>query len=153
RGRAARPRPAAAGLLPTCRLGPQDSLAALAGLLGVLAVASHQAFRVTAAIRRAHLADGGPLTPGLVAAAAAGAAGPAFTAAVVPAVAVVPFIAAGQVAGNELPNAAAPVILAGLIAATLLNTLVLPAACLWFGPASVPQDLPAPTDVPPDAAT
>ena len=129
------PVPVAVGLLTAFRLGTQDSLGALAGLLGVLAVAIHQAFRVTAAIRRAHLADGGPLTPGLAAAAAAEAAGPAFTAAVVAAVALVPFIVAGQIAGNELPHAAAPVILAGLIAATLLNTLVLPAACLWFGPA------------------
>jgi len=148
---AALPVPVAVGLLTAFRLGTQDSLAALAGLLGVLAVAIHQAFRVTAAIRRAHLADGGPLTPGLVAAAATGAAGPALVAAVVSAVALVPFIVAGQVAGNELPYAAAPVILAGLIAATLLNTLVLPAACLWFGPAHTPQDLPVPPDALMDA--
>jgi Cu/Ag efflux pump CusA len=148
---AALPVPVAVGVLTMFRLGTQDSLAALAGLLGVLAVAIHQAFRVTAAIRRAHLADGGPLTPGLVAAAAAEAAGPAFTAAVVAAVALVPFIVAGQIAGNELPHAAAPVILAGLIAATLLNTLVLPAACLWFGPARAAQDLPDPTEAPTEA--
>ena len=144
------PVPVAVGLLTAYRLGTQDSLAALAGLLGVLAVAIHQAFRVTAAIRRAHLADGGPLTPGLTAAGAAEAAGPAFTAALMSAAALVPFVAVGQVAGNELPYAAAPVILAGLGAATLLNTLVLPAACLWFGPARAPQDLPAPPDAPPD---
>jgi Cu/Ag efflux pump CusA len=147
------PVPVAVGVLTMFRLGTQDSLAGLAGLLGVLAVAIHQAFRVTAAIRRAHLADGGPLTPGLVAAAAAGAAGPVFTAAVVAAVALVPFIVAGQVAGNELPHAAAPVILAGLIAATLLNTLVLPTACLWFGPARAAQDLPDPPDAPTEAPT
>jgi Cu/Ag efflux pump CusA len=148
------PVPVAVGLLTAYRLGTQDSLGALAGLLGVLAVAIHQAFRVTAAIRRAHLADGGPLTPGLAAAAAAGAAGPAFTAALMSAAALVPFVVAGQVAGNELPHAAAPVILAALGAATLLNTLVLPAACLWFGPARAAADLPEslapPPDVPPD---
>ena len=144
------PVPVAVGLLTAYRLGTQDSLAALAGLLGVLAVAIHQAFRVTAAIRRAHLADGGPLTPGLAAAAAAGAAGPAFTAALMSAAALVPFVVAGQVAGNELPHAAAPVILAGLGAATLLNTLVLPAACLWFGPARAAADLPESLAPPPD---
>jgi Cu/Ag efflux pump CusA len=144
------PVPVAVGLLTAYRLGTQDSLAALAGLLGVLAVAIHQAFRVTAAIRRAHLADGGPLTPGLAAAAAAGAAGPAFTAALMSAAALVPFVVAGQVAGNELPYAAAPVILAGLGAATLLNTLVLPAACLWFGPARAAEDLPESLAPPPD---
>jgi Cu/Ag efflux pump CusA len=142
------PVPVAIGLLTAFRLGTQDSLAALAGLLGVLAVALHQAFRITAAVRRAHLADGGSLTPGLVAAAAAGAAGPVLVAAVVSAVSLVPFIAAGQVAGNELPYAAAPVLLAGLIAATLLNTLVLPAACLWFGPARVPPGVPQPREEP-----
>ena len=57
---------------------------------------------------------------------------------------------AGDVAGNELLYAAAPVILAGLLTATLLNTVVLPAACLWFGPARAPRrdDLPRPPDVP-----
>jgi Cu/Ag efflux pump CusA len=59
---AALPVPVAAGVLTALALGARDSLAAMAGLLGVLAVAIHQAFRVTAAIRRAHLADGGQLT-------------------------------------------------------------------------------------------
>jgi hypothetical protein len=68
----------------------------------------------------------------------------------VSALALLPFIVAGDVAGNELLYAAAPVLLAGLVTATLLNTLVLPAACLWFGPARTPgrEDLPSPLDVP-----
>jgi Cu/Ag efflux pump CusA len=146
---AALPVPVAAGVLTARALGAQDSLAAMAALLGVLAIALQQAFRVTAAIRRAQLADGaasgsgGRLTPGLVADATAGAGGgPAITAAAVAGVALVPFIVMGDVAGNELLHTAAAVILAGLIAATLLNTLVLPAACLAFGPARPPeQDL------------
>ena len=68
----------------------------------MLAVAIHQAFRVTAAIRRAHLADGGPLTLGLTAGRGPPeAAGPAFTAALMTAVALVPFIAVGQVPGTS----------------------------------------------------
>jgi Cu/Ag efflux pump CusA len=147
---AALPVPVAAGVLTAFALGTQDSLAAMAGLLGVTAIAIHQAFRVTAAIRRAHLADGGSLTPGLLVAAATDASGPVVTAAAVSALALVPFIAAGDVAGNELLYAAAPVLLAGLFTATLLNTLVLSAACLWFGPARAPgrEDLPGPLDVP-----
>ena len=136
---AALPVPVAVGVLTAFALSTRDSLAAMAGLLGVLAVAIHQAFRVTVAIRRAHLADGGQLTPGRLVAAAADASGPAITAAAVSAVALLPFIVIGDAAGNELLHAAAPVILAGLIAATLLNTLVLPAACLWFGPARAPE--------------
>ena len=53
------PVPVAAGVLIAFRIGAQDSLAAMAGLLAVLAIAIQQSFRVTAAIRRAHLADGG----------------------------------------------------------------------------------------------
>jgi len=147
---AALPVPVAAGVLTAFVLGTQDSLAAMAGLLGVTAIAIHQAFRVTAAIRRAHLADGGPLTPGLLVAAATDASGPVVTAAAVAALALVPFIVAGDVAGNELLYAAAPVLLAGLVTATLLNTFVLSAACLWFGPARAPgrEELPGPPDVP-----
>ena len=59
---AALPVPVAAGVLTAFTLGAQDSLAAAAGLLGVLAIAIHQAFRVTAAISRAHLADDGRRT-------------------------------------------------------------------------------------------
>jgi len=143
---AALPIPVAAGALTAFGLGAQDSLAALAGLLAVLAIAIQQSFRVSAAVRRAHPANGGQLTRGLVAAAVADAGGPAITAAAVAAVALVPFIVMGDTAGNELLYTAASVLLVGLIAATLLNTLVLPAACLRFGPARAPeqdQDLPS----------
>ena len=78
--------------------------------------------------------------------------GPAITAAVVTAVALLPFIVMGDVAGNELLHTAAAVILAGLVTATLLNLLVLPAACLRFGPARAPEpearDLAEPPSVP-----
>jgi Cu/Ag efflux pump CusA len=136
---AALPVPVAAGALIAFRIGEQDSLAAAAGLLAVLAIALGQAFAMTAAIRRAHLADGGPLTANLVAAAAADTGGPAITSAAVAAVSLVPFLMMGDIAGNELLHTAAAVILAGLIAATLLNTLVLPAACLRLGPLRVPE--------------
>jgi len=148
---AALPVPVAAGVVTAFTLGAQDTLAALAGLLGVLAIALQQAFRVTAAIRRAHVADGGRLRPNLVARAAADASGPTVTAAVVAAVALLPFILMGDVAGNELLHTAAAVILAGLVAATLLNTLVLPAVCLRTSPARAReqnQDLTGPPRVP-----
>lgn len=45
----------------------------------------------------------------------------------------------GDTAGNELLYTAAVVAAVGLGAATLVNTLVLPAACLRFGPARVPE--------------
>jgi Cu/Ag efflux pump CusA len=144
---AALPVPLASGVFTAFALGAQDSLAAMAGLLGVLAIALHQAFRVTAAIRRAHVADGGQLTPGLLTTGAVDASRPVITAAAATAAALVPFIVMGDVPGNELLHTAAEVILAGLIAATLLNTLLLPVACFWLGPDSAPErDADAQTD-------
>jgi Cu/Ag efflux pump CusA len=154
---AALPVPVAAGVLTALALGAQDSLAATAGLLGVFAIAAYQAFGVTAAIRRAHLADRGQLTQRLLVAAAADASGPVITAAAMAVAALLTFIAIGDAAGNELLHTAAAVILAGLIVAVLLNTLVLPVACLRFGPVGVPepdqdagpdQDLAEPPGVP-----
>jgi Cu/Ag efflux pump CusA len=130
---AALPVPVAAGILTALALGATDSLAALAGLLGVLAIAIQQAFRVTAAIRRGDPAGHRPLTQDALVNVAADASGPVITAAAVAAVALLPFIVLGDVAGIELLSTAAAVILAGLVAATLLNTLVLPVACLRFG--------------------
>jgi len=132
---AALPVPVAAGILTAFALGTQDSLAALAGLLGVLAVGLYQAFRVVAAIGREIPAHHGPLTRDALVNVAADASGPVVVAAVVAAVALLPFIVMGDVAGIELLSTAAAVILVGLVVATLLNTLVLPVACLRSGPA------------------
>ena len=83
-------------------------------------------------------ADRGPLTPDALVTAAADASGPVLAAAAVAAVALLPFIVMGDVAGIELLSTAAAVILAGLVTATLLNTLVLPVACLRLGQARDP---------------
>jgi Cu/Ag efflux pump CusA len=130
---AALPVPVAIGMLTAFALGAQDSLADMAGLLGVLAIAIYQAFRVSAAMRRAHPGGPGPLTQKQLVAVAADASGPVITGAAVGAAALLPFIVMGDAAGTELLHTAAAVILAGLIAATLLNAIVLPAACLRFG--------------------
>jgi Cu/Ag efflux pump CusA len=132
---AALPVPVAAGILTAFALGTQDSLAAMAGLLGVLVIALQQAFRVTAAIRHGNQAHYGPLTTDAVVNVAADASGPVVVAAAVAAVALLPFIVLGDVAGLELLSTAAAVILVGLVVATLLNTLVLPVACLRLGQA------------------
>jgi Cu/Ag efflux pump CusA len=151
---AALPGPVATGGLTALRIGEQDSLAAAAGLLAVLAVAIQQAFGVTAAIQRAQRHNSarpdhrGQLTPALVADAAAEAGGPVITSALVAAAVLAPFIVMSAVAGNELPHTAAAVMLAGLITATLLNTLVLPAACLRFGRSRAPKQALEPTEPP-----
>jgi Cu/Ag efflux pump CusA len=136
---AALPVPVAAGILTAFALGTQDSLAALAGLLGVLAVGLYQAFRVAAAIGREIPPHHGPLTRDALVNVAADASGPVVVAAVVAAVALLPFIVMGDVAGIELLSTAAAVILVGLVVATLVNTLVLPVACLRSGQGQAPD--------------
>jgi multidrug efflux pump subunit AcrB len=101
------------------------SLGAVAGLLGVFALAARQAITVTARIREGHTD---------IPAAAARTAGHALTVAVVTAAALVPFAASGATAGLELLWPAACVILGGLVTITLVSLYVLPVACLRLGP-------------------
>jgi Cu/Ag efflux pump CusA len=101
------------------------SLGAVAGLLGVYALAARQAISTISRIR-----EGYQDFPRAV----AGAAGHAVAVAVVTAAAVAPFAISGGTAGLELLWPAACVILGGLVTLTLFSLLVLPVACLWFGP-------------------
>jgi len=133
------PLPVAAGALAAFAIGAQDSLAAAAGLLGVLGISIRQAFRMVAAIQRRPAADDGePVAGSAVSGAAEGArailASMAVTAAVL-----LPIVGLAEAPGNELLHIAAVVILAGLMTATLVNLYVLPAALLALGP-------PAPAD-------
>jgi Cu/Ag efflux pump CusA len=123
-----------AGAAVTALLIGTTSLAAAAGLIGVLAIALRQAIAVTARIRRRQATGDGELTAGLVATAAGDAAGPVIAAAVVTAVMLIPFIVLGDVPGNELTRSAAAVILTGLVIATLVDVLLLPAGYLLAGP-------------------
>jgi hypothetical protein len=113
------------GLLVVWAAHWTGSLGAVAGLLGVFALAARQAVTITARIRDGH-AD--------IPAAAARTAGHALTVALVTAAAVAPFAATGTTAGLELLWPAACVILGGLVTITLISLYVLPVACLRLGP-------------------
>jgi Cu/Ag efflux pump CusA len=111
-----------------------SSLGATAAILGVIAIALRQAVGVTVRIRRGHAADRGELSPALLTRAAAESAPPVLTSAAVTAVILLPFIFLGDVAGNELTRPASIVLFFGLLAATAVNMLLLPAAYLLVGP-------------------
>ena len=113
------------GLLVVYAAHWTGSLGAVAGLVGVFALAARQAVTATARIREGR-AD--------IPAAAARTAGHALTVAVVTAAALVPFAASGATAGLELLWPAACVILGGLVTITLVSLYVLPVACLRLGP-------------------
>jgi preprotein translocase subunit SecF len=111
-----------------------SSLGAIAAILGVIAIALRQAVGVATRIRRGHAADRGELSPALLTRAAAESAPPVLTSAAVTAVILLPFIFLGDVAGNELTRPASVVLFFGLLAATAVNLLLLPAAYLLVGP-------------------
>jgi multidrug efflux pump subunit AcrB len=101
------------------------SLGAVAGLLGVFALAARQSVTVIARIRQGY-AD--------IPAAAASTAGHTAAVAVVTGAVMAPFAVSGSTAGLELLWPAACVILGGLVTVTLVSLYVLPVACLRLGP-------------------
>ncbi len=140
--------PAAAAACAVVAMGYSTSLSAAAGLLGVLALSLRQAIGVAARIRRRRSSEDGPLNSAALVDRAAGAALPTFASSVVAAVLLVPFVAAGDAAGNELVRPAAVIIMVGLAVATLVNLFVLPAVCLIIGV----HDIDSTTDEAPEQA-
>jgi Cu/Ag efflux pump CusA len=123
-------------VLVTFATGQQETLAAAAGLLAVFALAARLVIGTSARNTGARLRAGaGP------------EAGPGFESlaqvavpALVTAVALVPFIVMGDVAGMELLHTAAAVILGGLVTIALVCLVVLPAASRLFGHAPAESD-------------
>ena len=113
-------------VLVTFATGQQETLAAAAGLLAVFALAVRLVIGAAARLRARAELDAGTGFASL-----AQIAVPAL----VTAVALVPFIAMGDVPGMELLHTAAAVILGGLVTTTLVCLFVLPAASGLFGPA------------------
>jgi Cu/Ag efflux pump CusA len=143
------------GVVVALATGAASSLGADAGLLAVFAFAARQGLLQVASIRRVHAEDGGELTRELVLEGAAERRGQAVASAVVLAAVLIPFAVIGDVAGNEITHTTAAVVLGGLITATLLTEVFVPALCLAFGPAEaavaehlhedVPMPAPSPT--------
>lgn len=89
--------------------------------------------------------DGGALSPAIVIEAATERFGPSLTAVLVSAATLIPFVAIGDVAGNELTHTAAAVMLGGLLTAVILNQVLVPAMCLALGPRT-PIEQPEPEE-------
>lgn len=127
----------AGGLVVALATGQAQSLASDAGLLAVLAFAARQELLQLANIRRRHSRAGGELTGAIVARAAGQRFGSALASALVLAAVMIPFVARGDIAGNELGHTFAAVVLGGLISALLVTQVLVPAMCLALRP-SVP---------------
>jgi Cu/Ag efflux pump CusA len=128
------PASVAGGLIVALITGQERTLGADAGLLAVFVFAARQGILQITLIRRLHAQDRGVLTPAIVTRAARERLAPSLTAVLVSAATLVPFVVMGDVAGNEITHTAAAVILGGLLTATLLNQVLVPAMCLALGP-------------------
>ena len=141
------------GLLVALIIGQVRSLGADLGLLAVFVFAARQGTLQIAHIRRLQARDGGALSPAIVVEAAVERIGPSLTAVLVSAAMMIPFVAIGDVAGNELTHTAAAVMLGGLLTAVILNQVLVPAMCLVLGPRTPieepePEEAVDPTAIP-----
>ncbi len=118
------------GLVVALATGQASSLGADAGLLAVLLFAVRQGMLQVGAVRSVQNVDRGPVRPTVVRRAGAERIGPSLAAVLVTAVMLIPFVAVGDVAGNEITHTVAAVMLGGLVTSTLWSDLLLPAMCL-----------------------
>ncbi|MFL5819553.1 MAG: efflux RND transporter permease subunit [Solirubrobacteraceae bacterium] len=126
------------GLLVALATGNLRSLGAYGGLLAVFALAARQAIMLVARLRD-HERENGEFMSLLVLRGARERLWPTVTSALTTGLAVLPFVAIGAVAGNEITRPMGEVILGGLVTSTALTLFVLPAAYLQFrGPEPQP---------------
>jgi Cu/Ag efflux pump CusA len=123
----------AGGMVASWIDGSTLTLASVAGLLGVLAVALRQVLMLIGRLQ--HLdAAGGPRTISLVSRGAGERVGPVVTTAGVSALALLPTVFFGSIAGQEIVKPMAVVVIGGLVTTVLTVLFVLPPLYLRFAP-------------------
>jgi len=118
------------GILAALLTRSELSLGAFAGLLAVLALAGRNG--ISTVSRAQALGQEGRAPAAAAALAAEERLAGILTAAVATAVALVPLILTGTIAGQEIAQPAAVVMVGGLITATLVAVFLLPAAYAWL---------------------
>jgi CzcA family heavy metal efflux pump len=130
------------GLLVAFAGDGELSLGELAGLFAVFGLAARNGIALVARLR--HPRDGERFGPGLVMRGSLERLAPVSTTAAATAVAFLPLALLGDVAGNEITQPMAVVVLGGLVTTTLLSLFVWPALHLHYGRA--PATRPAPSE-------
>jgi Cu/Ag efflux pump CusA len=123
----------AGGVLAARIDGGTITLATVAGLLAVLAVAVRTSMLLVTELRRASVAGDDPHGPEPVVRAAGDRLLPLVTMVLVTAVALLPVVAFGAVSGQEVLQPMAVVVLGGLVTTALVNLFLLPALYARFG--------------------
>jgi Cu/Ag efflux pump CusA len=120
--------------------GPM-TLATVAGLLAVLALAVRNAIRLMGRIHYLRTEEAVAFGPELAARAARDRLGPVLVTALTTALFLLPAVAWGEISGQELVHPLAVVVLGGLVSSALVALFLLPALYVRFGPAQEPVPL------------
>lgn len=133
---------AGAVLIAYLTTGGTLSIGSLFGFLAVLAIAVRNCILLVNHFQHLARYDGVPFGQELVLRGAADRMAPIVMTALATGVALIPLVLYGSVAGNELLNPMAVVILGGLVTSTLFNLFILPPLYLRFGFEVVPEAMP-----------
>ena len=126
----------AGGVLAVLVSGGVVSLGSIFGLLAVFAISVRNMVVMTNHLQNVRRHEGVPFGRELVLRVGLDRVGPLVMTAVAAAVALLPLVLAGDIAGLELLRPMAIAMLGGLVAATLLNLFLLPALYARFGAGS-----------------
>ena len=121
------------GVLMAWLSGGIISLGSLVGFFTVLGIVARNGIMMVSHFQHLERVEGVPFGPALVIQGAKERLAPILMTALAAALAVIPLIVAGNVAGQEIEYPMAFVILGGLITATMLNLILMPVIYLRFG--------------------
>jgi Cu/Ag efflux pump CusA len=127
------------GVLAAALGGGMLLLGSLAGFLAVLGIAARQGIVLIKHYQHLEQQEGETFGPGLVSRGAGEQFAPILTTAVTTAVAFLPLVLLGDIAGLEIAHPMAVVVLGGLVTSTLLYLFVVPALYLSLGSSPEPE--------------
>lgn len=129
------------GIIALSLAGGTVFLGSLVGFVAALGISARQTILLMSHCRHLALQEGGTLARGLVLRGARERFAPALTSALAVAVAFLPMIVLGMRTGLEIAHPMAVVVVGCLIAATLLNLLIVPTLCAVLGPGAESKSL------------
>lgn len=137
----------AGGVLAVLISGGVLSIGSLFGFLALLGIVVRNGVVLISHYQNLQQKEGGAFGPELVMRGAGNRLAPILMTALATAVALLPLVVAGHVAGSEIVRPMAIVILGGLVTSTALSLFILPALYLRFGSSSAPEQSPVLGDV------
>jgi Cu/Ag efflux pump CusA len=127
------------GVLAAALGGGLIHLGSLAGFLAVSGIAARQGVMLFRHYQDLEQRPGESFGPGVVSRGSGDQFEPILTAAITTAVALLPLVLFGDIAGLEIAHPMAVVILGGLITSTLLHLFIMPALYFSLGPSAEPE--------------